>query len=89
MTTTIPTLPAFPGFDLADPLPGGGWCKRATVPASRLPRITGEQRPCPTNGHLARGACGLACTFHLPGWHVVASHGRVLAVFADEAGGAR
>lgn len=83
MNTTLPTALDFPGFDLADPIPAGGWAKRATVPASRMPSIAGEQRPCPTNGHLDRGRLGLTCTHHHPGRHVVVSLGRVLAVWPD------
>jgi len=83
MTAPTVSVPAFPGFALADPLPAGGWCKRATVPASRLPRITGEQRPCPSNGHLDRGRLGLACNLHTGANHLSVSMGRVLAAWPD------
>lgn len=84
MTTVLPLRIPRPDWTLVDELPGG-WAKRGSVPASRMPRIDGHQHPCPTNGHLSRGR-GLTCTHHQPGRHVAASLGRVLAVWPDKAG---
>ena len=85
MTTPTVTTSAlhFPGFQLADILPKGGWLKRGSVPSSRLPHFDGDQKPCPTNGHLPVGRIGLTCTAHRDGWHVAASLGRVLAAWPD------
>lgn len=94
MSTTIPALPTripYPGPALADLIPGG-WAKRASVPPARLPRIAGEQYPCPSNGHLELNGSagwrrGLACTHHQPGQHLAVSLGHVLAVWIDESMG--
>lgn len=84
MSAPTATRFPFPGFNLADQLPRGGWVKRATVPASKMPHAgDGEHYPCPTNGHLTLGVRHLACTKHQPGRHVAASLGRVLAVWED------